>query len=449
MRLRSGIRCDVVCVVVAALLTVLAFAQTAAAAPPTETPADLHVTQVDARVIAVAWSPSADASLVPELTVATAGHPETAHVRVLAENSTAWAEGVRCGESVTFTVVLRNADGEAGPPATVTQAADPCDPGPPPPPSSVAPSSIAGGAVGIGWDPPIANDVSVAELTVNGPDGFTTTQQISFFDPGGLVSGLTCGTAYSFAVTFLDSDGLRSEPATTSAETKACDSLGPAPDALTGLRTVWITPAAVLLAWDTLPTGVVDVVVAMGEQSGSRKTRLGQRNEAGVLLAACGQHLATVTALYSDGRVSKPATVSFKSPCPPPAITVTHGPVPWRRATITVRRQGTVKVTRDGRFVLPGDTVRCPAVGGSCRVTVRVEARIPGKRGPGPLLTLGAVETTLTPRFLRTVTGRLSPGGRAALRRLGRLRVSVEIEVWHVAGLNAVTTHPTFVPARR
>jgi hypothetical protein len=443
MRLRSGIRCDAFAAVLLALAALLAFVPASRAAPPTEAPADLHVIYSDAWVIGVAWTPAADPLVGTQVTWGRAGSSDPPTVITTGPAHEWWLD-VRCGQELSISVALQNADG-AGPPATVTAASDPCDPGPPDQPA-VEVSAVHGGSVELAWPDPVANDVAFADVTVTEPGtGFTHTSQVSGL--GAVMAGLRCGTAYDLAVTFVDYDDHRSAAATTHVTTVACDKLGPAPDAPGNLRIVETVGLLVTLAWDPSPRpgGVVNTYVTLA--AGSSSTGIG--TQATMLMPGCGDQLATVTMLYTDGRVSKPATLTVPGRRCQPLPPRTLGPIPYHRAGITLHRQAKVTVARNGAFAFAGDTVQCPAVGGLCRVTVRVEARIPGKRGLGPVVVLGQADTTLTPQFVWTVAGRLSARGRALMRRDGRLRVAVTIEAWHVAGLYAVTKHTTFVPARR
>lgn len=454
MRLRSGIRCDVVVAAALAFAALLTFVPASWAAPPTETPADLHVAHSDADLIAIAWSPGEEPQVGATISWVRAGTSGPPNQSTVGQALEWWLE-VRCGQTWTISVALQNADG-VGPAATLTASSDPCDPGPPEPPG-VTVSAVQGGSVELAWPDPVANDVAYAELRISRPGAdFGSTKQEDPWSGGTVLTGLRCGTVYDVAATFVDDDDQRSEAAITHATTVPCDTLGPPPEALKNFRVIATTGSAVTLAWDrSARPGVVTtyVTLAGGSMTSGGASDADQPTQATMQVPpGCGDHVATVAVLYTDGRTSTPATLTLpgrRCPPTPPASTITRGPIPYHRAGITLRRQARVAVGRDGRFLFPADTVQCPPVGGSCRVTVRVDARIPGKRGLGPLVTVGIVDTTLTPGTVATVRGRLSPRGRAVLRRRGRLPVAVAIEAWHVAGLYAVTKHTTFVTARR
>ena len=450
MRLRSGIRCDAVWVVLLAAIALFAGVPAAVAAPPTETPTGLRVVPAGVRQIELQWDQPVDETLHSRITVQRDGSPHSAD---LADGLNYWDVHATCGEHFVFTVVFRNEGGESGPPATLPWDVDPCEPGPPAG-TSLDVSDVFGGSVNLTWDVSPSNDIASMEIGALGPDGFASVKQVPWPLRYATVDGLTCGTWFTFALTFIDFDGLRSTTANWSAETQACETLGPVPDAPANLHLVGPAAKTATLAWDSAGAGVAGAIVDIGAQSGRHEVfhltaSAGEPTQITVPLAVCGPHLATVKVFYVNGRVTKAATLPVEPPCPAPRPRPQSGPIPFHRAGITLRRQARVAVRRNGSFVLPHDTVQCPPIGGNCRVTVRVQARIPGKRGLGPVLFLGQTETTLTPSQVGTVTGRLSARGRALLRRRGRLPVSIEIETWHFVGPYAVTKHTTFVPARR
>jgi hypothetical protein len=454
MRLRSGIRCDVLVATALAFAALLAFVPAALAAPPTETPAALHVVPAGVRLIQLQWDPPVDATLRSRVSIEIDGSGEPPYSAQVADGQTYWDEEVLCGETVVFTVVFENALGERGPAATRTEEVEPCEPGPPQG-SYLGVSGASGGSVTLRWGDSPSNDVASMEVAAFAPDGFVTLKRVPWPLLGTTLTGLTCGTYYTFALTFIDFDGLRSSTGNWVAETQACATLGPVPDAPANLHLVGAAGKTATLAWDPAGAfGVAGAIVDVEAQSGLHETfhltaSPTEPTQITVPLAVCGFHRATVKVFYEDGRVSKAATLPVEPPCPAPRPRPQSGPIPYHRAGITLRRQARVTVARNGAFVLPRDTVQCPEVGGNCRVVVRVETRIPGRRGLGPRLYLGEAETTMTPGLVQTVTGRLSRSGRALLRRRGRLPVTITIEAWHVAGLYSVKKHTTFVPARR
>jgi hypothetical protein len=85
-------------------------------------------------------------------------------------------------------------------------------------------------------------------------------------------------------------------------------------------------------------------------------------------------------------------------------------------------------------------TLSCPADGTACRGTIRASAKASGKR-----VALGSASFALASGTTRALTVRLSPRGRAALTRAGKLRATVVVKGKASASARASTTTKTVV----
>ena len=126
--------------------------------------------------------------------------------------------GLSCGSSTQFQVDAVDAAGNRSLRSSVWVSASDCSDGQPPStPTGLSVTSRDTTSVSLAWNPS-TDDVGVADYRVSvGNVPATTTTQ-----PEGTVSGLTCGTTYSFGVDASDVAGNRSSTATVSAATTAC-----------------------------------------------------------------------------------------------------------------------------------------------------------------------------------------------------------------------------------
>ncbi len=438
---------------------VAAVAPVAHAEAPTETPSGFDVVYADARFIDVAWDAPSDTTLKAQVS----GRPEAEAepwVQQLEAGQNDWEYPVTCGKTYVFTVVFRNAAGEAGPPSTLTQASDPCTPGPPPAPTGLHVTGITGGALGVAWDEPTANDIDVILLSVHtGLDVLANTDRLAYDEIDAVRDALSCGTTYWIALSFQDSSGQTSPVITTSATTTDCALIGPAPDGPANLHVAGKVGATSTVAWD-LPAveGVVRTEVLLQRPLGSETAGgLGDVTSATFgSIGTCGTYTVTVTWLFDDGRHSKPTSLALPLPaCPAPKRTApppqgAPDPHPYQRPILVVTRQRRgINVDRNGRFLVPGTTVECPASKGACTVVVRILARIPGKHGRGSERALGEVQVALGLGQKIGVTGKLSPLGRKTLKRIRRMPVTILVEATNRNGVAGWPVHATLVASRR
>src|SRR5205807_1845502 len=126
--------------------------------------------------------------------------------------------GLACGNSYTFAVDAADARGNRSAQATVTASTSAClDTSAPTAPSGLAVSGATDTSVTIDWTAS-TDDVGVSGYGIYQAGASAgSTGSTSY-----TVSGLSCGTSYSFAVDAVDAAGNRSAKATVSASTAAC-----------------------------------------------------------------------------------------------------------------------------------------------------------------------------------------------------------------------------------
>lgn len=359
---------------------------------------------------------------------------------------------VVCGRTYVVEMRLHNDLGETGPAASVTRASAPCTPGPPGAPANVTIGTVFGGGVFVTWDAPAVNDIreiAISARRAAAPWG-DATSRVAWNLTGATVRPLTCGTTYAIDVTFVDEEG---QSATTTVPTpvttRPCAELGPepAPPASLSIRAkdfFW-------LAWTTPPPdGVVGMLVTAENAQLPAVTGLADPRNAyhpGWPRLPCGPITATGRWLYEDGRLSRPATATATLlACPNFANTAPPGDdvVPIVLRLPAQRRP--ITLGSDRRFTLRGASARCASAGGSCVVRVRVLRA--GRRGAGALVGSATVVVPQGGR-LTTLRARLSPAGGTLLRRLGRLKVAIEVEVRQAVGNDAADVRATLVAPKR
>jgi chitodextrinase len=190
---------------------------------PPSTPTALAASGISQTGLTLTWNASSDNVGVVAYDV---NQGATKVATVSSTSSTLGA--LACGTPYTFSVVARDAAGNASQPAQLTVSTTPCSspPPPPPPPSDTAAPSqptnlaISGSTrtgVTLTWSPSTDNvGVTAYRAYVNGSASTTVTQ------PGAGVSGLTCGTGYTFEVDATDAAGNRSSRASLVGSTAAC-----------------------------------------------------------------------------------------------------------------------------------------------------------------------------------------------------------------------------------
>jgi chitodextrinase len=225
--------------------------------PPTA-PTGLAVRGHTDSSISLSWSASTDNVGVAGYRVSLNGAAVTS-----VTGTSATLSPLPCGTTFSFSVDAYDAAGNRSSAAVTSAATDACPaPVPPPPPSpptgdTTPPSqptslklvSIAQDSVTLGWAPS-TDDVGVTgyDVYVNGKNKGTVTM------PGATVSGLTCGTTFTFAVDAYDAAGNRSTRVDVTGSTGACSKPGPTADTTppttpSNLAVARVTQTSVSLTW--------------------------------------------------------------------------------------------------------------------------------------------------------------------------------------------------------
>ena len=212
--------------------------------PPT-TPAGLAAGTVTQTGLTLSWSPSSDDTGVTGYDVYRNGS------RVASVSSTTSNQsGLSCGTSYAFGVVARDAIGNSSPMAQLTKTTAACSTPPPPvdttPPTQPGTLGITAASrtsVALGW-PASSDNVAVTGYRpyVNGTDRSTTALTSA------TMSGLACGTAYTFEVEAFDAAANRSPKASTIGSTAACAD-SQAPTAPTNVAASSRTATSIALTW--------------------------------------------------------------------------------------------------------------------------------------------------------------------------------------------------------
>jgi chitodextrinase len=212
---------------------------------PPSTPTGLSPSNVTSSGLSLSWSASSDNVAVTGYDVYRDGS------KVATVNSTsATQSGLACGTTYAFGVVARDAAGNASGQAQLSTATTACasqppttDTTPPSTPSSVAVASATETTVGLTWAAS-SDNVGVAgyRVYVNGAYSATSAQ------PGITVSGLACGTAYTFAVDAFDAEGNASSRASVTGSTSPCADTQ-APTAPTSVTALSRTTTSIALSW--------------------------------------------------------------------------------------------------------------------------------------------------------------------------------------------------------
>lgn len=434
-----------------ALALLCAAAPGAGAAAPTEPPSGLAVTEATARTLRVEWD-AAPAGLSLRMSVSEAGSATAFDVRELGGAQGFATVTVACGRTYVVELRLHDDLDETGPPASATRASAPCTPGPPHAPANVQVGTVFGGGIFVTWDAPAVNDIkeiAIAARRAAAPWG-DVTSRVAWNLTGATVRPLVCGTTYGIDVTFVDEEG---QSATTTVPgpvtTRACAELGPEPAPPASLRIVpkdfyWLT-------WPLPPPeGVAGMLVTAENARLPAVTGVADPRNAyhpAWPRLPCGPITATGRWLYEDGRLSAPATATATLlPCPNFASTATPGEDVIPIALRLPAQRRPITLGADRRFTLRGARVRCASAGGSCVARVRVVRA--GRRGVRTRLGTATV-TVAQGAWLTTLRGRLSPAGGSLVRRLGRVKVAIEVEVEQAVGNDAADVRATLVAPSR
>jgi chitodextrinase len=219
------------------------------AEPPT-TPGDLAVTGRSATSLTLTWSPSTD-------DVGVAGYRVTLGGATVADvdKTTAIVSGLTCSTTYSLAVSAYDAAGGRSTAATITGETDTCaapsDPPSTPPSDAAAPSqptspavtAATRGSISLAWAPSTDN-VGVAGYGVylSGSEIKTTPL------PEATITGLACGSAYTFSLDAFDAAGNRSPRTSVTATTSACADVQ-APTSPSNVTATSRTATGIALSW--------------------------------------------------------------------------------------------------------------------------------------------------------------------------------------------------------
>ena len=213
--------------------------------PPT-TPTGLAASGIAQTGLSLSWNASSD-------NIGVAGYDVYRNGSKVASPATTYLSqsGLTCGTSYTLAVAARDAAGNVSQRAQMPVATSACSTSPPaqgdttPPttPTGLAVSGATGTSVSLAWSASTDN-VGVTEyrVYVNG-GSVTVTSQLS-----ATVAGLTCGSAYTFAVDAVDREGNNSTRASVTGSTAACPDTD-APSAPQSLVATSRTTTSIALSW--------------------------------------------------------------------------------------------------------------------------------------------------------------------------------------------------------
>jgi chitodextrinase len=190
--------------------------------------------------VSLAWSASSDNVGVTGYGVYTNGASSGSTA------STSYSvSGLACGTSYTFAVDAYDAAGNRSGKASLTAATSACpDTQAPTTPANLTATSATASSVSLAWSPSLDNvGVSGYGVYKNGASAGSAAST-SY-----TVSGLACGTSYSFAVDAYDAAGNRSGQASLTASTSACADTQ-APSVPTNQRQSGATQTTIVFSWD-------------------------------------------------------------------------------------------------------------------------------------------------------------------------------------------------------
>jgi chitodextrinase len=288
------------------------------ARPPTAPPW-LQAMSVGGTLIGLSWGDATD-------DVAVAGYDlwENGNRIVTTGALSASVSGLTCGTSYTFAVDAYDAVGNRSPTTGVTVSTASCtDTQPPTAPPWLQATSISGTSIGLSWGS-ATDDMVVGgyEVWENG-SRIVTTRALS-----ASVSGLTCGTNYTFGVDAFDPAGNRSPRTEATVATASCPEWtdAQAPTAPPWLEATSVSSSLVGLSWGDASDDVAVVGYDLW-QDGDRITTTGALS-ASVSGLTCGtRYTFAVDAYDAVGNRSPTTAVTVATAdCPPPT---TEASVYW------------------------------------------------------------------------------------------------------------------------
>jgi len=239
--------------------TTAACADTQAPSAPT----NIVVAQRTGTSIALSWAASTDDTGVTEY-----GLYQGGTLVSTASSTTGIVSGLTCGTSYTLGVDAADGAGNRSPQAVVMVSTSDCaDTQPPAAPTGLTASSVTQTSLSLRWVAATDN-VGIANYSIY-RNGTKVGQTSSLTYP---ISGLTCGTPYTFAVEAHDTAGNVSTTRTSlTTSTSACADTD-APAVPTGLKASAIAQTSLTLQW----TAATDNVGVTGYSVYRNGTMLGQ-----------------------------------------------------------------------------------------------------------------------------------------------------------------------------
>ena len=284
--------------------------------PPTQ-PTSLAIAAATQTSVSLTWGASTD-------TVGVTGYGVYRGSTRVTTVSTPGAivSGLACGTSDTFAVDAYDAAGNrsgkvsvAGTTAACSSPPPPGDTTPPTQPTSLAIAAATQTSVSLTW---------AASTDTSGVTGYGvyrgSTLVTSVSTPGATVSGLTCGTGYTFAVDAYDAAGNRSGKPSVTGTTAACSSPPPPGDTTpptqpTSLAIAAATQTSVSLTWaaSTDTSGVTGYGVYRGSTLVTSVSTPG----ATVSGLTCGTGYTFAVDAYdaAGNRSGKPSVTGTTRPC--------------------------------------------------------------------------------------------------------------------------------------
>jgi chitodextrinase len=246
---------------------------------PPSTPSALAASAISQTGLTLTWNASND-----DVGVAAYDVYQGATKLATVSSTSSTLGSLTCATAYTFGVVARDAAGNASAAAQITVSTAQCGsstPPPPPPPAAdtSAPSQPSGLAIWtnqtsatLTWTASTDNvGVTGYRVYVNGSTSVNVTQ------PGATVTGLSCGTDYTFEVDAVDAAGNRSSRASLVGSTAACtDSQAPTTPANVTVSSRTATSIALTWSGSTDNVGVTGYgLYRNGSSTGSTATTSG------------------------------------------------------------------------------------------------------------------------------------------------------------------------------